>query len=481
MHHGAAKITRRAPLTRAIVALLFLVSIGRLAALAEGAAADYDVSLAAGERDAAGRFMGGTELRVLAAHAGRLYAGNGYWEDRPGDEGPQGAAILVLDGPKAAWRVEHVFDERLPSGRGRDLAVSALRSVVFATDGKGATLSKPAAMLIASTWDLTGASRVFSRDEATGLWTATTLSQDRTSADFVPQIRSFGVHRDQRTGIDHVFAGHTPRGIFSGAYDAAVPGHIRWGSVPELDLSGDSGAAFSGLGGRLRVNAFADSNGVLYAAVGQQIYQRVDGAEPSWRLFYTNPRPGRSETGLRGLTAVPDPSGKGEVLLAAVEGTTARIVRIDPATGRDATDLDLRDFLVDAWRVQVDYIIAAYNDMATIRDGSGRERLVIGLEAFIPPRAQMPVGHLSVSVGYGRLDGGAWYLVRSAAGHYELHQINATLPTIGAALVATRAILASPFPGDGDTVYFAGYDANKAAAHNTAWIVRTKATAISGR
>jgi poly(A) polymerase len=183
---------------------------------------------------------------------------------------------------------------------------------------------------------------------------------------------------------------------------------------------------------------------------------------------------------LRGLTAVPGPSGRGEVLLAAVEGTTARILRIDPATGQDATDLDLRDFLVDAWRVQVDYIIAAYNDMAKIRDGVGSERLVIGLEAFIPPRAQMPVGHLSLSVGYGRLDGGAWYLVRDAAGHYELHQVTAMLPTIGTALVATRSILASPFPGDGDGVYFAGYDANKAAAHNTAWIVRGKAAAIFG-
>src|SRR6516164_354867 len=57
----------------------------------------FAVSFMPGSRDAAGRFMGGTEMRVLAAHAGRLYAGNGYWEDQPGPEGPQGAQILVLD------------------------------------------------------------------------------------------------------------------------------------------------------------------------------------------------------------------------------------------------------------------------------------------------------------------------------------------------------------------------------------------------
>src|SRR5215470_6610710 len=98
----------------------------------------FAVSYAAGSRDDAGRFMGGTEMRVLATHGGKLYAGNGYWEDRPGPEGLQGAQVLVLNGPGARWRVDHGFDERLPNGRRRDLAVSALEEVTFATDGQGA-------------------------------------------------------------------------------------------------------------------------------------------------------------------------------------------------------------------------------------------------------------------------------------------------------------------------------------------------------
>jgi hypothetical protein len=40
--------------------------------------------------------------------------------------------------------------------------------------------------------------------------------------------------------------------------------------------------------------------------------------------------PGHSETGLRGLTAVPAATGGGEALLAAVEGSAARIVRAVP-------------------------------------------------------------------------------------------------------------------------------------------------------
>jgi hypothetical protein len=39
-------------------------------------------------------------------------------------------------------------------------------------------------------------------------------------------------------------------------------------------------------------------------------------------------------------------------------------------------------------------------------------------------------------------------------------------------LVATRAIIASPFANDADTIYFAGFDANRRPAHNTAWIFR---------
>jgi hypothetical protein len=97
--------------------------------LAQATQGVFAASSIAGSRDDAGRFMGGTEMRVLAAHAGKLYAGTGYWEDQPGPEGRQGAQILVLEGPGARWRVDHGFDERTPDGRPRDLAVSALEEV----------------------------------------------------------------------------------------------------------------------------------------------------------------------------------------------------------------------------------------------------------------------------------------------------------------------------------------------------------------
>ena len=153
----------RFPITRVLTASAVACAV-LVAGTALGRADDFQISYAAGSRDEAGRFAGGTEMRLLTPHGGRLYAGNGYWEDRPGPEGPQGAQILVLDAPGGRWRVDHAFEERLPNGRWRDLAVGALTEAVFATDGAGRTLPRSISLLLASTWDLTGAARVFARD-----------------------------------------------------------------------------------------------------------------------------------------------------------------------------------------------------------------------------------------------------------------------------------------------------------------------------
>jgi len=288
-------------------------------------------------------------------------------------------------------------------------------------------------------------------------------------------VRSFGSHRDRVTGIDYAFAGDDPHGIFNGVYDPSVPGRIRWSQTPELDISAISLADFPGIEGHLRVTSFAECNDRLYATVGQQIYERVDGAAPQWRLLYSNRDPGRSESGLRGLTCAPSPTGQGQVLLAAVEGTAGRIIRVDPHDGSEATDLDLHDFLGKAWGMDVGYTIAAYNDMTEVRDNHGEDVLLIGLEAFIPPETQVPAGHRLFNPGRGRLEGDAWYLIRSPNGNYDLRRIP---PRPGQAMVSTRSIVASPFHGD--AIYFAGFDANKAPAHNTAWIVRATLDAAIG-
>ncbi len=421
--------------------------------------------------------MGGTEIRSLVGHAGKLFAGNGYWEDEPGSEGFQSAEVLVLDRPDGRWRVDHAFDEWMPDGRARNLAIAAMVEAKFTTDGRGKPLANPVSILLASTWDLTGEVEIFARDDATGDWTAEMLAYDERirGVRHLSQVRSFGSHRDRVTGIDYAFAGDDPHGLFSGVYDPTVPGRIRWSQTPEFDISTISVAEFPGMAGRLPVTSFAECNDRLYATVGQQIYERMDGATPSWRLIYTNPNPGRSQSGLRGLTAAPSPTGQGQVLLAAVEGTAGRIIRVDHHDGSAATDLDLHDFLSKAWGMDVGYTIAAYNNMTEVNDNRGEDLFLIGLEAFIPPETQVPAGHRLFNPGRGRLEGDAWYLIRSPNGNYDLRRVP---PRPGQAMVSTRSIVASPFHGD--AIYFGGFDANKAPAHNTAWIVRATLDAAIG-
>ena len=314
------------------------------AGVADAQGRGFQIAFLPGSRDQAGHFMGGTEMRTLVAHAGKLFAGNGYWKDRLGPEGSQGAEILVLDRPDGQWRVDHDFDERMPGGRARNFAIGVMGEVHFATDKSGNPLANPVSILLASTWDRSGESVVYARDDATDVWTAEELAdgardpsvrrlqqvrsfgsrRDRVADDATgawtaeeladgardpgvrrQQVRSFGSHRDRVTGIDYAFAGNQPHGVFSGVYDPTVPGRIRWSETPELDISTISMADFPGQARRLRVTSFAECNDRLYAAVGQQIYERIDGAAPHWRLIYTNPNPGRSGSGLRGLTAAP--------------------------------------------------------------------------------------------------------------------------------------------------------------------------------
>ena len=438
-----------------------------LLAAQQARAEDYQPSYPVGSRDAQGNYLGGTEMRLLVEHAGKLFAGNGYWEDRPGSEGVQAPQVLVRDNSAAPWRVDHAFADLRPNGRPRELAIGALAEATFSTDRTGRKLAGPVSLLLASTWDLTGSTRVFVRDDATGKWPVVTLAQERTAPDFLPQIRAFGTHRDRVTGIDLVFAGEMPSGIFAGDYDEAAPTRIVWQSAPELSASAVN-SDFPGLQGQLRVSSFAEANGRLYAAVGQQVFERVDGPAASWRLVYTNSHPVHSETGLRGLTMVHDQPGP-EMLLAAIEGDAPRMVRIDPATGAETTELNLRQFLSRHWGMPASYVIAAYNDMTQIHLNGAGDVLLIGLMSFVLRASPEAPGHHLVDVGYGKVEGGGWYLVRIPPGRYELHRI--VVPD-SKPMVGVRSIRASPFADEHGVIYFSGFDANKAPAHNTAWIVR---------
>ena len=409
--------------------------------------------------------IGGTELRALAAMGGSLYAGNSYWRDsRRADPALPGAQVLVLDAPTGSWKVDTELGERITSGKQAGLrryqAIGALSTVTFGSDYRGRPLASPRPVLLASVWDRLDSLTLFAKDGQSGHWSQTILAP---AAPQGAQTRSVGYHRDSVTGIELVFAGTNPVGILSGAYDPA--GRIAWDTRPEPGVSPTRP--------QQRVMSFAACSGTLYATVGWEIYQRQDGATPSWTKVFTwgQGLPLNGYGGLRGLTSITDPAGGGQALLVAAEGGQGRLLRIAP---RDqfsaATDLDMLSYASTQLHTPVRALIAAYNDMTPYPPApqpvaSPGSLLIGGYDAATP---QSPSG-----LGPTRKAPGAYVLIRDPGGGYRSQQVLDPAITPVPALVATRTIIVSPFPSDPPgTIYAGGFDAGNLTPHNSAWLYR---------
>ncbi len=213
--------------------------------------------------------------------------------------------------------------------------MGALGTITLTTDEKGAALPSSVTLLAAGPWSRTPGIDVFVR--GSGAWTKTTLG------DAQGNVRSFTQHVDSVTGVSLAFAGSDPQGIFSGTFDVAR-GTIAWSGAAE---------AFAHAVGHddtplddWRVMAFAEANGHLFATLGPAIYERKDGRAPSWKKVYVADFPAnvdiKANGGLRGMAAIPNPHGTGEVLLVAAGGPTARVLGIDPSAGFSETvDVDM--------------------------------------------------------------------------------------------------------------------------------------------
>lgn len=434
---------------KAMPTVLLVLGAALLAGSAETRAAGFSRVFQAGVRDDGGRFMGGTELVAILPHAGKLYATSGMSWDKPGDDPAPGAQILVLDKPGGSWRLDY----ELPKKNWR----ASLDSVTFTTDGEGRKLPKPVSMLVAAPSDPGGQIDIYSRNDETGEWAMAPLAKNEK----LVSVRSLFEYRDKVTGVDRVFAGTLPNGVFSGTFDPQAPGRIRWGGAPE----------FSGYS--QRAMGFAECNGALYLAALPSLYKRIDGPAPRWEEVYRIPGEiHKASFGLRGLTTIPNPSGKGEVMLAALEGNPSRIVRIDPAAGyKETVELDVLDFLARRWGRRPTYAIVAYNDVLPVRDpATGKPVYLMGISAT---NAEYRDAH--PMEGW---EPGAWYLIRFDDKHYELRQIVDPSLRPMPKLVGTRTIALSPF-GDGQ-VYFGGYDPNRNPSHNTAWIFAAPLATVLG-
>jgi hypothetical protein len=413
----------------------------------------FQRSLQPGVRDANGKLITGTEIDFLVPHQGRLYAGTCLWMETDKTI-PNICQILVLDSPKAQWRVDREFSVNSMMRR-----CSVLKEITFTTDARGQAIA-PVALLLAVPDAPRGSLQVFCRDDATGEWSPSSLGTGAGSS-----IRAMGLHRDKVTGIDRIFAGIN-KGVISGVYDPAAPGRICWEKAEELaNPAGERGMGFT------------VCNGILYCATSRHIYQRTDGAAPSWKEIYFCEKE-ISPVGIRGLTAVPKPGGGGEVLWFVA---FRKVRRLDPAASLQETiELDMSVFLTEKLGQKVVFALAAYNElMAYVMPGTDEKLGLFGFACSYPlavvnasPRIKarallMKEGTPTAAAGNGR------YCIRHAKGAEITYEVAEITDPREPQLVATRTIAVSPFPEDhGKALYFGGYDCGGIPSHNTAWIYR---------
>jgi hypothetical protein len=436
-----------------LLAVLLASSVAHAADNASLTHLSFQRSLQAGDHDANGKLVTGTEIDFLVPHQGRLYASTCLWMETDSSI-PKTSQVLVLDSPKAQWRIEHEFTVNSMMMR-----CSVLKEITFTTDARGQAI-KPVALLLAVPDEKSGPLQVFCRDDATGNWSASVLEKVTGQSS----VRAMGLHRDKITRIDRIFAGSN-KGVVAGVYDPAAPGRIRWDSAAEVaNPAGE------------RVMGFCDCNGVFYCATSRHIYQRTDGAAPAWKeVFFCEKE--ISPVGIRGLTAVPRPGGNGEVLWFVA---LRKVRRLDPGANFEETiEQDMPVFLTEKLGLPVTGVLAAYNDLLPFAmPGTGEKVGLFGFECAHPPRVLETHPRIKARVQMNnppvtRFTGNGRFCIRHAQGANITYDVAEIIDPREPQLVSTRTIAVSPFPEDhGRAIYFGGYDCNAVPSHNTAWIYR---------
>ena len=408
----------------------------------------------AGGSDANGKLPAGTEIMNIVAFGGKLYASNSLWmESDP--KVPKACQVLVLDSPKGKWKVDHQF-------AWNNLRLVCLKPVTFTTDDKGNAIRPVSMLLAAPDVAVNGTVEIFSRAEETPAWVATTLG----TATRYSTTRAIGFHHDKVSGVDLIFAGNDTLGTLRGVYDPHATGLIRWEKTPEFPVPAGE-----------RVMGFCDCNGVCYCATTTTIFKRTDGPAASWQKVYSCPQE-TSPVGIRGLTAVANPSGEGESLLFAA---LSKVRRLDVNAGyKETVELDMPAFLTEQRGIKVTFALAAYNEFLPCKmPGTGETVWLFGFESIYPPAAVL---RAQPAAGLRLLVKEAPLRCYDARGFYFIRHVNEGKVSYATAevadpgkptLVSVRAIAVSPFAEDkGRAFYFGGYDCNSIPSHNTGWIYR---------
>lgn len=424
----------------------------------------YQPSLQAGESTPDGNLIRGTEIVAMVPFQGRLYASTSLWMERDPNI-PKACQILALDSPRGKWKVDHQFGKK-------HLRLTCLKPITFTTDGKGKAI-RPVPILLAAPDTVvshaedagvspSGEAEIYCRGaDQSSPWTAMVLGKCYRYSS----TRAIGFHRDAVTGVDLVFAGNSPLGNIRGVYDPHAPGRIRWDATPELSVPAGE-----------RVMGYCDCNGACYCATTNRIFRRTDGPSPSWQQIYFCPEE-KNAVGIRGLTSVPNPSGKGESLLFMA---LRKVRHLDVNGYKETIEVDMPEFITGQWGVKVSAGMGAYNEFLPYTlPATGEKVWLFGFEsaysAAVAKRLPPDFRLVEYDNPPRHFDARAFYFIRRVNHGIITFEAKEITDPRKLNLVSVRTIVVSPFAEDhGRAFYLGGYDCNKIPSHNTAWIYRAE-------
>lgn len=428
------------------------------------------LSYDAGYVDAKGTYAGGSEIMHLAAHNGKLFAANGYWMDGRWEIPPEGqkqsAQVLRLDSSDGQWKVD------LDTGKANEFGLeymkgNILKSVTFTRDEFGKPLTDPQPLLVMAAgarFDRGGAVSAWVRNDEEGTWRHT-LVRHGSAAGGVRWIpRDMQVYRDKVTGVERLFLLLGNPGVITGVYDPNQPSKIRWARNTEFPFL--TQGAF-----RTRPLGMVQANGSLFFSVDDAIYRRIDGPRPTWeQVIRLGDDIDTDVGGVRGLTAVANPNGKGESLLFAwAPGgrSTSQIMRLDPDGAGGYTrhdEVSILDLMSKRLGVRVSYTLAAHNMMYPVKHPATGETVhIIGFQGNIH-------GKDDLRWKGSALYGGAMYAIRHNDGSYTLHEVNNAFRNGRTPLVSPRTFCLSPF-GD-NQLFIGGHDSSNRISDDMAWVFK---------
>ncbi len=422
--------------------------------------------------DVAGNFMGGSEIMNIVSYKGKLYAGNGFFQDGSVDYNAsyyKGAHVMVKETASSPWKTSHSF--------GRDYvrieSLNAFKISIAPGLYQDILLASPSDW---STTSLTRTASVFILDDVgnTG-WIKSEIKSFSSSEPGVG-ARSAIIYKDKITGQEYLFAGISTgvQGglIFKGKVIQTNPVKFEFDTVAELNQLG-------------RPSSFAVCNNDLYSLSGLHkdtitgqitggLYKRIDGEHPSWELVYqwswnsSSIVVAADEKNLaRGLTTVKSLKSSGEALILG-RASDGVVERIEPMEAYKVyTEINLRNYFKTFWG------LTSYGALNPCVIAHNRFQKVNNYLLF-----DVWVEHPDYKT---RDTNYSFVMVRDTTGIYKGH-ISFYDPAHYVApkgrWSGSRTISLSPFAEDNvdyPTIYVGGHDA-VVTADSTAWIYKIQLT-----